>query len=75
MYVLREINVKSSSGVGEDLSSPLNTEMLLQPLAKIISNSFKSRFFLEVLKLSKVVLIFKRENSKLVNNYRSISVQ
>lgn len=50
-------------------------EMLSQPQAKIMNNSFKSECFPEVLELSKVVPTFKMENFQLVNNFRPIKVQ
>ena len=49
-------------------------DLILEPLCKIISNSFSSGIFPDALKISKVIPIHKGESTLELNNYRPISL-
>ena len=47
---------------------------LLEPLTCIINQSFSSGIFPNSLKIAKVIPLFKKENSKILDNYKPISL-
>ena len=52
----------------------ITADLIIEPLHKIISNSFNSGKFPDPLKISKVIPIHKGNSSEEVNNYRPISL-
>ena len=72
------INQLESKSTGPH-SIPVNllkiiTDLIIEPLCKIITNSFSSVIFPDALKICKVVPIHKGESTQNVNNYRPISL-
>lgn len=71
-------NLKSKNSSGYDhISSKLlkaSKNSLSEPLTVIINQSLKSGIFPDLLKIAKVVPIFKKGNHKLIDNYRPISL-
>ena len=70
--------IKPKTSFGEDgLSNKLLKFILpaiLKPLEHIINLSFKSGFIHNILKLSKIIPIYKSDNKQSFNNYRPISL-
>ena len=52
----------------------LTIEHIKTPLCKIFNASLSIGYFLDLLKIACVVLIFKSGNSKIISNYRPISI-
>ena len=76
--VMDIINQLESKSTGPH-SIPVNllkiiTDLIIEPLCKIITNSFSSGIFPDALKICKVVPIHKGESTQNVNNYRPISL-
>ena len=76
--VLEIINNLESKSTGPQ-SIPVNLlklipDLILEPLCKIISNSFSCGIFPDALKISKVIPIHKGESTLELNNYRPISL-
>ena len=71
-------NLKNTSSHGNDhLSSQLIKRLsphIITPITKIINQSLKTGIFPDALKVAKVVPIFKKDDDKLLGNYRPISV-
>ena len=72
------INQLESKSTGPQ-SIPVNllkiiTDLIIEPLCNIITNSFSSGIFPDALKICKVVPIHKGESPQDVNNYRPISL-
>ena len=76
--VMDIINQLQSKSTGPH-SIPVNLlklipDLILDPLCKIISNSFITGIFPDALKISKVIAIHKGESTEDLNNYRPISL-
>ena len=76
--VLEIINNLESKSTGPQ-SIPVNLlklipDLILEPLCKIINNSFSSGIFPDALKICKVIPIHKGESTLELNNYRPISL-
>lgn len=70
--------LKNTSSHGNDgLSSKLIkllSPYITQPITTIINQSLKTGIFPDALKVAKVIPIYKKEDNKLLENYRPISV-
>lgn len=75
--VLCQFGSKTSSGIDEIPCNLLKDcrEVIASPLVELINLSFSSGMFPEVLKLSKVIPIHKKDDVKILKNYRPVSVQ
>ena len=76
--VLDVINQCENKSTGPQ-SIPVNllkliADLILEPLCKIIHNSFSTGIFPDALKVSKVIPIHKGESTEELNNYRPISL-
>jgi hypothetical protein len=74
--VIKKLPNKNSSG-HDDLSNKLIkhiTEALAEPLSLIVNQSFCTGIFPDLLKLSKVIPIFKKDDDFIFTNYRPISL-
>ena len=71
-------NVKLSNSKGHDgISSGLLKFMgnaISKSITLIINQSLRTGIFPNKLKIAKVILIFKKDSKKLIENYRPISV-
>lgn len=74
--VLMDLNVNSAAGSdGITVKDLLIIKDLIIPgLTNLINNTFKSGIFPEVLKTGKIVPIFKSGDTKILTNYRPITV-
>ena len=70
--------LKNTSSHGNDhLSSQLIKKLspyIISPITTIINQSLKTGIFPDALKVAKVVPIFKKDDDKLLENYRPISI-
>ena len=74
--IINKLKPKTSSGV-DNISTillKLSKELLIKPIATIINQSLTSGIFPNKLKVAKVLPIYKKEDPKLFNNYRPISL-
>jgi len=73
---ISSIKAKSTPDI-HDMSSKLLSSIKFQiskPLTNIINQAFTKGIFPEVLKIAKVIPIFKGNNPEIVSNYRPISI-
>ena len=74
--IIKNLNSKPSAGY-DDISSIIlkkSEPVLAKPISLILNQSLTTGIFPSKLKLSKVVLIYKKDDVHLVENYRPISL-
>lgn len=76
LNIINELKNKSSCGFDEVPSKILKVSALeiVKPLTWIINNSFKAGLFPEALKLAIVTPVYKKGDSKNIENFRPISI-
>ena len=74
--LINNINSKNSSGVDElsTIIMKLVKSDLLKPLTTLINQSLHTGIFSDKLKIAKVIPLFKKGDSTLIENYRPISL-
>lgn len=74
--ISQELSNKSSSGF-DDLSTKLVRQLkdvLVSPMTIIINQSLKSGTFPELMKIARVIPLYKKGDSESVDNYRPVSI-
>ena len=76
MKIINELQPKNSNGHDEISNKLLKklSPILIQSLTLIINQSITTGIFPDELKIAKITPLYKKENVKLIENYRPISV-
>ena len=76
MKIINELQPKNSNGHDEISNKLLKklSPILIQSLTLIINQSITTGIFPDQLKIAKITPLYKKENVKLIENYRPISV-
>ena len=74
--VLSNLNIRKSTGPNSIPTKVMkqSKDVISAPLAKLINRSFLNDAFSNILKIAKVIPIFKSESRVVCNNYRPVSL-